>query len=119
MLNFDWGVRVLSFRKKRKNQRKVFRLRPFLRRVCWVQAFLEGLFLGDVLLLPFAAGAALEPAAFAYFWALRSPCGYYLLRFGIPRMGGVLAEQLFTRAMFTAAAAQSILGGTCSRSTIY
>ena len=31
----------------------------------------------------------------------------------------LLAEQLFTRAMFTAAAAQSILGGTCSRSTIY
>ena len=41
--------------------------------------FLEGLFLGEVLLLPFAAGAALEPVAFTCFWG--TPLTLRLLSF--------------------------------------
>ena len=48
------GDAFFFFQKKRKNQKKkVFRLRPFLRRVCWVRAFFRGLFLGDVLFTSF------------------------------------------------------------------
>ena len=106
------------FRRKERTKEKSFAFGLSYEGFAGFGLFLEGLFLGEVLLLPFAAGAALEPAAFACFGRLAHLAAIIFCVSGF-REWGLLAERLFTRAMFTAAAAQSILGGTCSRSTIY
>ena len=73
------GDAFFLFRRKERTKEKSFAFGLSYEGFAGFGLFLEGLFLGEVLLLPFAAGAALEPAAFACFWG--APLTLRLLSF--------------------------------------
>ena len=73
------GNAFFLFRRKERTKEKSFAFGLSYEGFAGFGLFLEGLFLGEVLLLPFAAGAALEPAAFTCFWG--APLTLRLLSF--------------------------------------
>ena len=73
------GDAFFLFGRKERTKEKSFAFGLSYEGFAGFELFLEGLFLGEVLLLPFAAGAALEPAAFACFWG--APLTLRLLSF--------------------------------------
>ena len=98
------------FREKERTKEKSIAFGLFIRRFVWIRTFYwilcwEGAFAF------FRRLSRPEPAALAMLAALPLTAHCYLLRFGIPRAGFWLSQMLFTRGVFTAAAAQRVIRG--------
>ena len=98
------------FRKKERTKEKSIAFGLFTRRFVWIRTF-YGILYWEGAFAFFRRLSRPEPAALAMLAALPLTAHCYLLRFGIPRAGFWLSQMLFTRGVFTAAAAQRVIRG--------
>ena len=98
------------FREKERTKEKSIAFGLFIRRFVWIRTF-YGILYWEGAFAFFRRLSRPEPAAFAMLAALPLTARCYLFRFGIPRAGFWLSQMLFTRGVFTAAAAQRVIRG--------
>ena len=98
------------FRKKERTKEKSIAFGLFTRRFIWIRTFF-GILYWEGAFAFFRRLSRTEPAALAMLAALPLTAHCYLKRFGIPRAGFWLSQMLFTRGVFTAAAAQRAIRG--------